>query len=145
MRSAVADRPALDRDGGTGGGFETEGLGGSGTGARAQGLGVGRGGGSGGAGAGGGGDCWAAVARELATRAHTDVPRALRQRGLTGEVVLVFSLSGDGVARHVRIDKSSGSPLLDEAAVALLVRPLGVGCAGEGRWPVRWRPRAATP
>jgi hypothetical protein len=90
--------------------------------------------------------CWAEVGRQLAERARDDVPRALRERALLGQVVVTFLVGDGGAITQARVQQSSGRPLLDEAVLALLTRPLSTSCRGRGRWPVRWvQPRAPTP
>jgi protein TonB len=44
-------------------------------------------------------------------------PRYARNVGLTGQIVLVFSITRDGNLVQLRISKSSGVSILDEAAV----------------------------
>jgi protein TonB len=46
-----------------------------------------------------------------------DYPAYARNIGLTGDLVLVFSITKDGNLAHVRIAKSSGVSILDEAAI----------------------------
>lgn len=45
------------------------------------------------------------------------IPRFAREVGLTGNLVLLISITRDGKLARLQIDKSSGVPILDEAAV----------------------------
>jgi outer membrane biosynthesis protein TonB len=83
-------------------------------------------------------NCWLEVARELVARAQNDIPRALRERGLVGKVVIVFRLGRGGLVESARVEASSGYALLDQATLGLLSRPFSTTCQGEGRWPLRW-------
>ncbi|MFC1611308.1 energy transducer TonB [Myxococcota bacterium] len=84
--------------------------------------------------------CWRKVGSELQARAVARVPRALRGRGLKGEVVLRFGFDPRGLTRNVRVEARSGSALLEDAARSLLVEPFGARCSGEGRWVVTFGP-----
>jgi outer membrane biosynthesis protein TonB len=83
-------------------------------------------------------DCWRAIGAELSLRSRTKVPRSIRQRGLTGEVVLRLRFFGGGAPARVEVEQSSGSPLLDEAVRLLATEPFSAECHGEGRWRVRF-------
>jgi protein TonB len=48
---------------------------------------------------------------------HWEIPPYARQTGLTGKLVVVFSITADGDVAHLEISESSGTSVLDEAAV----------------------------
>jgi len=52
-----------------------------------------------------------------AVDAHKHYPRMARRLGVEGRVVLAFTLRADGRLAGVRVAESSGSELLDEAAL----------------------------
>jgi len=109
---------------------------GSGTGSGGTGTGVGTGTGAGAVAPSNG--CRVEVGRQLAERARAEVPRAVRDRGLVGQVVLTFTVGDGGVVEGARVEASSGHPLLDDAALALLRRPLTTDCRGQYRLPFLW-------
>ena len=45
------------------------------------------------------------------------IPRFAKEVGLTGKLVLLISITREGKLVRLQIDKSSGVPILDEAAV----------------------------
>lgn len=133
---AGSTAPTIAPDGSDGGGAGA----GSGTGPGAAGAGVGSGTGTGtAAGPGAPTDgCRVEVGRQLAERARAEVPRAVRDRGLVGQVVLTFTVGASGAVEGARVEVSSGHRLLDEAALGLLQRPLATDCRGQYRWPFLW-------
>jgi len=48
---------------------------------------------------------------------HWEIPPYARETGLTGKLVLVFSITADGNVAHLEITESSGTSVLDDAAV----------------------------
>ncbi|MCA1300538.1 energy transducer TonB [Stappia indica] len=65
-------------------------------------------------------------------------PRSARRKGLTGEVTVGFTVQSSGVATGVRVVRSSGSPILDRAALETVGRaapfPRIPANAGKTRW-----------
>lgn len=47
-------------------------------------------------------------------------PTSARRRNWQGDVVLQFTLMPDGSIKHIRINKSSGYPVLDDAAIDVM-------------------------
>jgi protein TonB len=48
---------------------------------------------------------------------HWEIPPYARETGLTGKLVLVFSITADGDVAHLEVTESSGTSVLDDAAV----------------------------
>lgn len=65
-------------------------------------------------------------------------PRSARRKGLTGEVTVGFTVQSSGAATGARIVRSSGSPILDRAALETVGRaapfPRIPANAGKTRW-----------
>jgi protein TonB len=109
---------------------------GEGEGITGQGLaGGGRAGGGAGAGAGSGPgeDPHAALLAHLRAHAHRCYPPPARRRGIQGVVGLSFCIDEHGRPERMRIERSSGSALLDEAARSCVIEgaaplPGPVGC-----------------
>ncbi|HEY9050885.1 MAG TPA: TonB family protein, partial [Gammaproteobacteria bacterium] len=58
------------------------------------------------------------IADEFASNFY--YPATARRRNWQGDVVLQFTLMPDGSIKHIRINKSSGYPVLDEAAMDVM-------------------------
>jgi protein TonB len=48
---------------------------------------------------------------------HWEIPPYARETGLIGKLVLVFSITAEGDVAHLEITESSGTSILDDAAV----------------------------
>lgn len=66
-------------------------------------------------------------------------PREAKREGLRGEVRVSFTVVGNGAVSNIRVTKSSGSPILDQAAVETVRRaapfPAIPPAAGRTSWP----------
>ena len=116
VAGAARGGPAANGMGaGSGGGYGADASSGSGAGAGA-GLGAGSRGGS------GSGDPRAALVAHL--RGHTPrcYPRAARQRRTQGVADVAFCIDAAGAPTRVDLRRSSGSALLDDAAIDCVVR-----------------------
>lgn len=116
------------------GGGEGEGSAGEGPGGGGEGAGEGSGAGSGsGRGSGPGEDPHAALLAHLRAHAKRCYPAPARRRGIQGVVGLSFCIDESGMPERMRIERSSGSALLDEAARSCVIEgaaplPGPVGC-----------------
>lgn len=113
--------------GGEGGGREDLGS------APGNGTGDGPGGGSGGGEAGVQGDPHAVLLSHLRAHAKRCYPPLARRRSIQGTVGLAFCIDEDGNPHRMRLEKSSGSTLLDDAARECVIEgaaplPGPVGC-----------------
>ncbi|HWV37175.1 MAG TPA: TonB family protein [Vulgatibacter sp.] len=89
------------------------------------GVGIGRGGGTGsgrgGRGSGGVAD-WAELEAHLRSHAARCYPPAARRRGVQGGAEVHFCVGADGTPGAIRLESSSGSSLLDRAAIDCVLR-----------------------
>jgi protein TonB len=80
------------------------------------------------------------LAARLAAAARRCYPAAAVRFRLRGEALLAFCLGEDGAARSVAVARSSGSPLLDRAALECVLPGAlpAPGAAGCFELPVRF-------
>ncbi len=79
---------------------------------------------------------------------HKQYPDRARERDLNGVTIVLFSISASGKLRSVRIVSSSGSSIIDRAAIATVRRaspfpriPRGMSAPHEFRAPIRFKIR----
>jgi protein TonB len=60
---------------------------------------------------------------------HKRYPPLARRRGLSGTTIVAFRLAADGALARLSVEQSSGSSLLDEAALAAIreAAPFAIG------------------
>ncbi|MDR1045490.1 MAG: energy transducer TonB [Candidatus Adiutrix sp.] len=128
VKKAPAPEPPIGRQGGPGAG---QALFGSGAG-QGPGKNAGKPGGGGGAGGGGGGGGGGAALKSYLNANFSYITRHIRRKmvypeeakrqGVTGTAAVAFTINRSGQASNIRITRSSGSQLLDQAALSAVQR-----------------------